>query len=198
MLFFHFLFSLLALVGLVAATKKPEELKSWVIIHQLDILQQETRKLNTELDAWDKSLIDALNVSTQTGKLLEVTKNATITISTESRKLGISGALHVKRNTKHLMKDMRTTVGHIGNLRGEFKKVGLAQTVMNSLIEQQAASKEMNDAVLPKLPKIARPIGRRLGRKISKIFQGTIDEYKKMLAASPPPAVQTGETGQCS
>lgn len=190
MLFFTYLLSLLAIFGLAAARKKPEQLKSWVIIHQLDILQQETQQLNTELILWDKSMLGAFNVSQQTEKLVLATKNAATTISTESKKLHIPGALHIKRNTKHLMKDIKTTVGHIGSLKEDFDKAGLAQTVLDSLIEQQKASQEMNDAIIPKLPMIGRGVGRSLGRKISKIFQFTIDEYKMMLevdhALAPP------------
>lgn len=198
MLFFNSIFSLLALLGLVDAKIKLEatQYRSWVIIHQLDILQNETQHLNTELDAWDKSMMGALNVSVQTEKLLQVTKKATITIATDSKKLGIFGALHVKRNTKQLMTDITTTVNNIFCLREDFNKVGLTQTVLRSLIDQQAASNEMNDAILPKLPKIGRPTGRRLGRGISNIFQATINEYNKMMAGDHGPAAQTAEKVQ--
>ncbi|KAJ4387421.1 hypothetical protein N0V93_008013 [Gnomoniopsis smithogilvyi] len=198
MLFSHLIFPLLAFVGLAAARKKPEQLKSWVIIHQLDILQHETQQLDKELSAWDKSLMGAMNISVQTENLLRSTRNATVSISTESPKLGILGALHVKRNTKHLIKDMRVTVGHLQSLKMEFNNVGLVHVILDGLVEQQAASKEMNDAILPKLPKIGRHTGRRLGRRISKIFQSTIEEYKKLLAADPKPATQAKETRQSS
>lgn len=180
MFFIHYFLPLLALLGLVAATR-PEDRKSWVIIHQLDILQTETRQLNTALDLWDKSLIGAIDVSTQTEKLLQVTNNATTMISTHAKKLGILSALHVKGHTKRLIKDIQISVGHIGSLKEDFKKVGLAQTVLTGLTEQQTASKQMNDAVIPTLPWIGKGIGRGLGRKITRIFQDTIDEYKKIL-----------------
>lgn len=176
----QYLLPLLALSGLVVATK-PENRKSWVIIHQLDILQAETRQLNTALDLWDKSLIGAIDVSTQTENLLQVTKNATTMISLHGKKLGILGALHVMGHTKRLIKDIRTSVGHIGRLKEDFKSVGLAQTVLTSLTEQQTASKQMNDVVVPTLPWIGKGIGRGWGRKINRIFQDTIDEYKKIL-----------------
>lgn len=177
------LFLFLALLGLVAATE-PQQRKSWVIIHQLDALQTETRQLSAALDFWDKSLIGAIDVSTQTEKVLEVTKNATTNISTNSKGLGILGSLHVKSNTMSLIKDIETSVGHIGTLKEDFRKIGLAQTVLNSLLAQQTASLEMNDAVLPKIFWLGRPMARALGRRIYGTFQGTIDDYKKILGAA--------------
>lgn len=178
-----YLFLFLALLGLVAATE-PQQRKSWIIIHQLDILESETQQLSTALDFWDKSLIGAIDVSTQTDKVLEVTKNATTNISTNSKGLGILGSLHVKSNTLSLIKDIETSVGHIGTLKEDFRKIGLAQTVLNSLIEQQAASLDMNDAVLPKIFWLGRPMARAMGRRIYGIFQDTIDDYKKTLAVA--------------
>lgn len=198
MLFFHYLFSLLAFVGLVAAGKKPHQYRSWVIIHQLDLLQHETQQLNAVLATWDKDLMGSLNVSEQTDKLLQVTKNATATIITESPRLRWFGALHVKRNTKHLIKDIKATVGHLKSFKEDFNKIGIAQDVLDGLTKQQAASKEMNDAIVAKLPAIVRGAGRHLGRKISKIFQKSIDEYTKMLAADPKSAPHAAGNGQCS
>lgn len=175
-----YIFLVLALLGLVAATE-PQQRKSWIIIHQLDILQTETRQLSAALDFWDKSLMGAIDVSSQTEKLLQVTKNATVNITTNSKGLGLLGSLHVKSNTESLVKDIKNSVGHIGTLKEDFVKVGLAQTVLNSLISQQTASLEMNDAVILKIFWLGRPMARAMARRIFKIFQGTIDEYKQML-----------------
>lgn len=183
MLSTKYLFLFLALLGLAAATE-PQQRKSWVIIHQLDILEGETQQLSIALDYWDKSLIGAIDVSSQTERVLEVTKNATTNIATNSKGLGILGSLHVKGNTMSLIKDIETSVGHILTLKEDFRKIGLAQTVLNSLIAQQAASLDMNDAILPKIHWIGRPMSRAIGRRIMGIFQDTIDDYKKTLGST--------------
>ncbi|KAJ4421924.1 hypothetical protein N0V82_003421 [Gnomoniopsis sp. IMI 355080] len=175
------------------ARKHPERYRSWVIVHQLDILQDETQQLNAMLATWNKDLMGSLDVSDQTAQVLQVTKNATITIITESRKLRWFGALHVKKHTKHLINDIKVTVDHLKSFKEDFNKIGIAQDVLDGLTKQQAASKEMNDAIVAKLPAAVRGAGRHLGRKISKIFQKTIDEYTQMLAANPEPALHAGE-----
>lgn len=183
MLSTKYLFLILALLGLAAAVE-PQKRKSWVIIHQLDILEGETQQLSIALDYWDKSLIGAIDVSSQTERVLEATKNATTNIATNSKGLGILGSLHVKGNTMSLIKDIETSVGHLLTLKEDFRKIGLAQTVLNSLIAQQAASLDMNDAILPKIHWIGRPMSRAIGRRIMGIFQDTIDDYKKTLGST--------------
>lgn len=177
MFLFKFLLPILAFLGLATAWGH----KSDVIIHQLENLRNETQMLTKVLDAWDHTMMGAVDVAEQTEKVLEATKNATADIQLHSHKLGIGGAIHVKRVTKKLKRDIQDCNKVLLSFREDFNKIQLAATVLYSLIDQQEASSLMNEAIMPKLPYITRGIGRSLGRKIVNTFQRTIDAYAQML-----------------
>lgn len=177
MFWFKYLLPAFACVGITAASRH----KSDVVIHQLAILRNETQQLNQVLNGWDKTFSGAIEAAFKTARVLEATKNATAEIQLHSQRMGIYGALHVKRVTKRLKKEIKITNDILTAVREDFHKIELAETVLNNVIEQQKASQAMNDAIIPKLPRIGRGVGRGLGRKISRIFQGTIDAYALML-----------------
>lgn len=180
-----YLLLLLAYLGLAAANNAealaPQQRKSWVIINQLEILKSHTQWLGRIVDHWDGTLAGVLPVSDQTSTVIEATKHATIDIQENSKRLGIFGALHVKRVTNTLINDVKETTTKMANCRQAFNNVGIAETVLNNIVQQQAACQAMIDAIIPKLPHIARGIGRSLGRKISYELQVTIDLYREML-----------------
>lgn len=186
MLIFKYIIYISALLGLVAS-EDPARRNSWVIIHQLLTLQAETQHLYADLTAWDRTMIGAFPISTQTEILVHATRNATITVAETSKFQHIAGAFHIRKHTSSLIEDILKTVGYICSLKEDFHNVGLAQTVVNTLIEQQTASQELNDAVVLKLPRLIRFVGKWMGCKTSKIFQDAIDEYRKFLDGADKP-----------
>lgn len=157
--------------------KQPKPHKSDVIIHQLDLIANETTRLHDTLIAWDGSLTGALTISGRTGALVDTLEAAADTVTKDSPKLGVPSALRVKRATKAMMGKTRETVQTIMDFEYRFRAITLSGQVKASLVNTREASQKLNDAIEPKIPKIGRPIARRLGKKIDKIFKAAIDEY---------------------
>ncbi|KAJ4386609.1 hypothetical protein N0V93_009507 [Gnomoniopsis smithogilvyi] len=174
---FKFFFTIILWFNLALATGNDAELnkkpKNRVVFNAINVVANETRKLDAILQQWDGTVQGAFPINSQTSAILSAIKQG-IKEAEESKKLRILGALKVKRATKHLIKDTKNVTMDLVYMKDRFKAISLGATVKGNLKKIQDASNEFNKVVVMKLPRIGRPIGRHLGRRVDKIFKKAI------------------------
>lgn len=176
---------------LVSADEPAAQAPNRVILNAVNAIANETRTLDEILQAWDGTLTGALQINSQTSKIMKAIAEGT-KAANSSRRLNIRNALRVGRATKRLIRDTRNVTGDLVFMKDRFRAITLAGMVKANLKKIQAASDAMNKVVVRKLPGIGRPIGRRMGRRVHKIFQRAIDEYdSKDPAPTPTPPTKT-------
>lgn len=168
--------------------KTLEKEKNRVVFDAINVIAEETRKLDVILQQWDGSITEALPINSQTNAILSAIKKG-MKDTEDSKKLGIGGALKVRRATLNLIKDTRNVTMDLVYMKDRFRAITLAGTVKANLKKIQEASNEFNKVVVKKLPRIGRPIGRHLGRRVNKLFTKAIEEYesKEPAPIQPPP-----------
>lgn len=188
MLFKLFITTLLGLGMAFADDFSNEKEKNRVIFNAVNVIASETRRLDEILQGWDGSVFGALPINSQTNVILKAIEQGKKDTE-ESRKLHVPGALKVRRATLNLIKDTRNVTMDLIYMKDRFRTVTLAGSVKNNLKKIQEASADFNIVVVKKLPRIGRPIGRHLGRRVHKIFSKAIEEYESKDPApiEPPP-----------
>lgn len=190
--FFLFIFWGCGLVlGAVLDPQANNKTKNHIVLDAVNLIFNETVKLDVILQRWDGTLSGAMEINGQTNKIMKAIDEGT-KAANASRKLHVPGALKVGHATNKLIKQTRNVTMDLMYMKDRFRVLTLAGSVKANLKKMQAMSDTMNNVVVRKLPPIGRPIGRKLGRKTHRVFQKAIDEYEsKDPAPIPPPPKPT-------
>ncbi|KAJ4408643.1 hypothetical protein N0V82_009658 [Gnomoniopsis sp. IMI 355080] len=176
----------LALAGNIDPNKKPKKPKNRVVYNAVNVIAEETRKLDVILQQWDGTVAGAMDINSQTSNIMQAIRQG-MKETEDSEKLHVSGALKVKRATKHLIRDTKNVTMDLIYMKDRFRAITLAGSVKSNLKKMQDLSGDFNKVVVAKLPRIGRPIGRHLGRRINKVFQNAIEEYESDAPAPSQP-----------
>ncbi|KAF3768786.1 hypothetical protein M406DRAFT_71767 [Cryphonectria parasitica EP155] len=180
-MFVYRILALLCLLLMIAFPNAVEAKKhrSDFIVDRLSIIGRETLRLNKTLYKWDGSPFGALAIQKQHNRLVDTIKLSTSEIihSRDSRLLYISGAIRVKRATKALITTTSDTLETLIAMDYRFKDILMLKKVRDNLNEIREVSTQMNNAILPKLPIIARPIARHVIWTLDQLFVHAVQIY---------------------
>lgn len=168
---FNILLTLFLGISLVAAKRR-----STTYIEAINAVESKTRELHTVLTEWNGELVDALPISTVSKELADVVQESVDKID-KAKKLRLAGAIRLRRPTRKMMATLQEALTLISDLHVRFGDVLLTGTVRGMLKDQKEASKGFNEAIVKKVPGLARPIVRRIGRRAAKWFDNALEVY---------------------
>ncbi|KAI3394916.1 hypothetical protein diail_2088 [Diaporthe ilicicola] len=181
MLFLDFFLGLLSLfLGMSSVHASPIAAlaPTPTVVDSIKDIQKETAELAATVQHWSGHVIEALNISQASASLLRSIDEATETAK-ESDKMSIGQALKVKKATKNLLKEIKSSVDVAIDHKILFDHAGLNRVMVKEFKTMQGKSAKLIKTIVDKLPGIGKGIGRRLGRKINKAFDTAIEAFSE-------------------
>lgn len=153
--------------------------KSAFIRGQVDRVSTETSNLGAALARWDGTAIDAVHISSANEALVQVVLDCAKQISSNpaSPKLNLPSALRLKKPIEALVKLTDGLVGDFIEQEKRFKDMNLQGQVRANFESLKKASATMNEAVVGKVPRVARRKARKVGEIMKSIFDKGIKAF---------------------
>ncbi|KAL0933930.1 cell wall protein [Colletotrichum truncatum] len=101
--------------------------------------------------------------------------------------LGLIGALGLQQTADGVVGQVQTTLGDLTAKKPVFDQLGVTSVVSDALQQQKAGSGQLSEALLSKVPAIARPIAQQSTGQLTEALDGAIAAFSKP-AAKPPAA----------
>lgn len=148
------------------------------IVSSIEEIQKLTVEMASVVQKWNGDIADALPITAVSDNVIKAIEDGTKTAK-NSNKMKVGAALKVKKATKKLLKEIESSLGTITSSKAKFDHVGLTSTMASRLRETKEAADALIGAIVDKLPKAGKRIGRNLGRKIAAAFDSAIEEFSK-------------------
>lgn len=176
MLLLHFFLVVLPLLfGIHADVLEPAVPE---IVNSIEDIQKLTIEMASVVQKWNGDIVGALPITEASDSLIKAIEDGAETAK-KSQKMKIRAALKVKKATKKLLKDTESSLGTITSSKARFDNAGLTSIMVSRLQETKTAADTLIGAIVDKLPKAGKRVGRKLGKKIAAAFDSAIAEFSK-------------------
>lgn len=177
--FFLTLLSLLIGISSVHADHVETVESTPEIVAHIEDIQAETQAMALIVEAWNGDVEEATIIPVASDSIIKAVKDGTETARKLPKKMSVGKAVKVKRATKKLIKDIEASLGTITGKKLLFDDAKLTSTMIGKIEETKKESEAFIGAIVEKLPRAGKGIGRRLGRKISAAFDAAIKRMTK-------------------
>ncbi|KAG8159410.1 hypothetical protein KVR01_011071 [Diaporthe batatas] len=148
------------------------------VVNSIQNVEKLTVEMASVVQKWNGDVLAALPINDTSDSLIKAIKDGAETAK-KSKKMGVGEALKVKKATKQLLKEIKSSLGTITSSKPKFDNAGLTSIMKARLQETKTASDSLIEAIVDKLPKVGKRIGRNLGKKIAAEFDSAIAEFSK-------------------
>ncbi|KAI7779006.1 hypothetical protein LA080_001436 [Diaporthe eres] len=187
MLMLTFLLALLSLlIGVSAAhAGHVETVESTpAVLEHLKEVQNQTVEMALVVEKWNGDIIDSIFILAASNTLIKAIEDGTDTAKNLPKDMTTRQCIRVKRATKELLEDIKSSLGTITRSKPLFDHAGLTSTMISKIEDTKEAAENLIAAIVDKLS-VGKGIGRRLGKKISAAFDSAIEDFSKEPGRGP-------------
>ena len=146
------------------------------ILAAIDLISNDTRGLQAEVNSWDGGLLGALPIVVKSTTLLNNINDGT-DVAKASAPLTTAEAIRIASATLNLVSTVNETLGTIVATKPKFDELFLGPVILLNLKLEQSASNDFSRAVVEKVPAALQPTAAQLTKQIDDAFVSAIDVY---------------------